>query len=197
MKCSNCGQDINDGDNFCSSCNFNLNAASSADTAPADASPEQTSSPDDTSEQLSHPSTATPAASVQNGQSPLPYPQQPPSAQPGYVTSPVRPPGPQGYQQTGYYAPYIPRVKQPFSITDCYIIIGFVLAIVGVFAYAFILLPASIGFSIVGFVKRTNTRTLGLSIAGIVVGVVSSLIKLGTILHELGLIPDWLSAGIF
>ena len=200
MKCSNCGQDINDGDNFCSSCNYNLNAASSADTAPADASPEQPSSPDDTSEQLSHPSTAAPAppaAPVQPGPSPLPCPQQSPSAQPGYVTSPVRPAGPQGYQQTGYYAPYIPRVKQPFSITDCYIIIGFVLAIVGVFAYAFILLPASIGFSIVGFVKRTNTRTLGLSIAGIVVGVVSSLIKLGTILHELGLIPDWLSAGIF
>jgi len=89
------------------------------------------------------------------------------------------------------------KEKQPFTITDAYIIIGFVLAIVGVFAYAFILLPASIGFSVVGFVKRTNARTLGLSIAGIVVGVVACLIKIGMVLNELGVIPDWLSAGIF
>jgi len=89
------------------------------------------------------------------------------------------------------------KEKQPFTITDAYIIIGFVLAVVGVFSYAFILLPASIGFSVVGFVKRTNARTLGLSIAGIVVGVVACLIKIGMVLNELGVIPDWLSAGIF
>jgi len=146
MKCSNCGQENNPEDNYCSSCNNNLKAA-------------------------------------------------PPP--PAYNATPPRPAAQQGYPQTGYYPQYPPRAKQPFTITDCYIIIGFVLAIVGVFSYAFILLPASIGFSIVGFVKRTNVRTLGLSIAGIVVGVVASLIKLGTILHELGLIPDWLSAGIF
>jgi len=89
------------------------------------------------------------------------------------------------------------RPKQPFTITDAYIIIGFVLAIVGIFSYAFILLPTSIAFSVVGFVKRTNARTLGLSIAGIVVGVVACLIKIGMVLNELGFIPDWLSAGIF
>jgi len=76
-------------------------------------------------------------------------------------------------------------------------VIGFVLAIVGVFVYAFLLLPISIGFSVVGFVKRTNSRTHGLSLAGIVVGVVACLIKVGLVLNELGLIPDWLSAGIF
>lgn len=89
------------------------------------------------------------------------------------------------------------REKQAFSIVDAYIITGFVLAIIGVFTYAFILLPASIGFSIVGFVKRTNTRTLGLSIAGIVVGIVAILIMVGTWLDRLGVIPDWLRAGIF
>jgi len=205
MKCSNCGQDVNEGDNYCSSCNFYLNDASAADTAinndtPA-GTPEQILSPDETPEKTSPSSEAAPViptASPQSIPQSSPYSQQPQSApHPGYVTSPVRTPGPPGYHQSGYYPPYTPRVKQPFTITDCYIIIGFVLAIIGVFSYAFILLPASIGFSIVGFVKRTNTRTLGLSIAGIVVGVVSSLIKLGTILHELGLIPDWLSAGIF
>jgi len=102
------------------------------------------------------------------------------------------------YQQPYYYYQPIPqREKQPFSITDVYIIIGFVLAIVGIFAYAFLLLPVSIGFSIFGFIKRTNARTLGLSVAGIVVGVVACLIKIGMVLHELGFIPDWLSAGIF
>ena len=74
---------------------------------------------------------------------------------------------------------------------------GFVLAIVGIFAYSFLLLPVSIGFSVVGFIKRTNARTLGLSIAGIVVGVVACLIKVGMVLNDLGVIPDWLSAGIF
>jgi len=104
---------------------------------------------------------------------------------------------PYNYQQPYYSYPYGMKEKQPFTITDAYIIIGFVLAIVGIFAYAFILLPASIGFSVVGFVKRTNSRTLGLSIAGIVVGVVACLIKVGMVLNELGVIPDWLSAGIF
>ena len=102
------------------------------------------------------------------------------------------------YQQPYYYYQPLPmREKQPFSITDVYIIIGFVLAIVGVFAYSFLLLPVSICFSIIGFVKRNNARTLGLSIAGIVVGIVACLIKIGMVLNELGFIPDWLSAGIF
>ena len=118
------------------------------------------------------------------------------TAPPSYNTAPARPP-PYSYQQPYYYPPVSQRQKQPFTITDAYIIIGFVLAIVGIFYYAYILLPAGIGFSVVGFVKRTNARTLGLSVAGIVVGVVASLIKVGMVLSELGVIPDWLSAGIF
>jgi len=114
-----------------------------------------------------------------------------------YASSPVRSSQYYNYSQPYYYQTHPVKEKQPFTITDAYIIIGFVLAIVGVFAYAFILLPASIGFSVVGFVKRTNARTLGLSIAGIVVGVVACLIKVGMVLNELGVIPDWLSAGIF
>jgi len=131
----------------------------------------------------------TPASSVQPPVSPA---NSPAPARPG-------PSGPSGpYPQPYFYPPpFVSREKQPFTITDAYIIIGFVLAVVGIFVYAFLLLPISIGFSVVGFVKRTNSRTHGLSIAGIVVGVVACLMKVGMVLHELGLIPDWLSAGIF
>ena len=131
------------------------------------------------------------------------YPQytqaaQQPRAQPQY-SRPTAPQYQQPYNQYPTYPPYnaTRREKQTFTITDAYIIIGFVLAIVGVFVYSFVLLPASIGFSVVGFVKRTNTRTLGLSIAGIVVGVVAILIRVAGMLTDLGLIPEWLSAGIF
>jgi len=130
-------------------------------------------------------------------QSPTPVQQAPA----GYIPPQpsMRPPGPSPYQyQPQYYYPPAPiKEKQPFSITDAYIIIGFVLAIVGIFAYSFLLLPVSILFSIIGFVKRKNARTLGLSVAGIVVGVVACLIRIGLLLNQLGFIPDWLSAGIF
>jgi len=120
------------------------------------------------------------------------------SASPVYPAAQSRLTPPYPYQQPPYvYPPFVQKEKQPFTITDAYIVIGFVLAIVGVFSYAFLLLPISIGFSVVGFVKRTNSRTHGLSLAGIVVGVVACLIKVGLVLNELGLIPDWLSAGIF
>jgi len=201
MKCSQCGHENNIGDNYCSSCKNDLNATQSADTsAPAsDDSALQSPSPEPSPEPSEAKSPSTPnqsSPSAPPSHPSAPYQQQSQAAPYTYAATPSRP-AQQGYSQPVYYQTYAPRVKQPFTITDCYIIIGFVLAIIGVFAYAFILLPASIGFSIVGFVKRTNVRTLGLSIAGIVVGVVSSLIKLGTILNELGVIPDWLSTGIF
>jgi len=158
------------------------------------------------------PSPANSAPSVTTGTTPS-APSAPPIA-PGSLTpgpspsfhgqspsapaapAPTRPGGAPYVYQPQYY-PYQPREKQPFTITDVYIIIGFVLSILGVFTYAVVLLPAGIAFSIVGFVKRTNVRTLGLSVAGIVVGVVACLIRIGMILHELGLIPDWLRSGIF
>ena len=177
MKCANCGYDNATGASYCTHCNHSFSGVSSA--APSTAS--------------SSPSAAPPPAA-----SAAPYSNTSSTAQtqaPAYQTA--RNPSSYNYQQPYYYPPYANREKQPFTITDAYIIIGFVLAIVGVFAYAFILLPASIGFSVVGFVKRTNARTLGLSIAGIVVGVVACLIKIGMVLNELGVIPDWLSAGIF
>ena len=185
MKCSKCGQENNAGDNFCSSCKNDLRAIPPAEAVV----PVEITAPSSDDDTAAAPNASAPV--------PPPPPQQPQSMPPVHNTMPPRPNVPQGYPQHPYYPPYAPRAKQPFTITDCYIIIGFVLAIIGIFFFAFILLPASIGFSIVGFVKRTNVRTLGLSIAGIVVGVVASLIKLGSILNDLGLIPDWLSAGIF
>jgi len=115
---------------------------------------------------------------------------------PSYNAANARP-APQTYQQPYYYSYSPARPKQSFSITDAYIIIGFTLSVIGIFTYAFILLPAGIGFSVIGFVKRTNARTLGLSVAGIVIGVVACFIRVGMLLNELGIIPDWLSSGIF
>jgi len=157
------------------------------------------------------PSASPPASSTQPvpavpptqqvGSAPFTTPPVASSAQyapPAYPAAVSRTAPPYPYQQPSYmYSNYMQKEKQMFTITDAYIIIGFVLAIVGVFVYAFLLLPISIGFSVVGFVKRTNSRTHGLSLAGIVVGVVACLIKVGLVLNELGLIPKWLSAGIF
>ena len=182
MKCSNCGYDNVAGANYCTQCNNFLGIEPAAATPESDAA----AAPE---------APVTPEASVAPSQ-----PTEPAyAAAPSYSRSPAsyNYQQPYSYQQPYYPYSYTPRDKQPFTITDAYIIIGFVLAIVGIFAYAFILLPASICFSVVGFVKRTNTRTLGLSIAGIVVGVVACLIKVGMVLNQLGVIPDWLSAGIF
>ena len=193
MKCTNCGHDNAAGANYCTNCNQSLSDVSSATTSPAPSAATPSSPP-----YSSPASPGSPASSPTPSTAPYASPPSPAqSAVPAYQSAPSRSPASYNYPQSYYYPPYASKDKQPFTITDAYIIIGFVLAIVGVFAYAFILLPASIGFSVVGFVKRTNARTLGLSIAGIVVGVVACLIKIGMVLNELGVIPDWLSAGIF
>ena len=189
MKCSSCGYDNTDDAVNCVKCNDLLSVAS--EEADSDSPPAPTTPSAPSIQSASIPSVVQPrqpAAPVQpTSYTPPPYPSAPPRTTPPYP-----------YPQPPYvYPPFVPKANQPFTITDAYIVIGFVLAIVGIFAYAFLLLPISIGFSVVGFVKRTNTRTHGLSLAGIVVGVVACLIKVGLVLNELGLIPDWLSAGIF
>jgi len=208
MKCSNCGYENIEEANFCSNCKHPFDSTpadpESAAQISVSAVDEPTASPVSTPSPAPSTASASPVPSAPGTYraspatnnpppqyAPAPYPQAP-----SYNTVPVRP-APYAYQQPYYYHPVAKRPKRPFTITDAYIIIGFVLAVVGMFTYAFILLPASIGFSVVGFVKRTNARTLGLSIAGIVVGVVACLIKIGMVLNELGIIPDWLSAGIF
>ena len=203
MKCNSCGYENIEEAVDCSNCKQPVSSAVVVSPV-VDAVPASTPSPYAAPPQ-SKASTqgAAPVASPY-AQSAAPAPSTPPSqpsppaysSSPSYNATPVRP-APYTYQQPYYYPPVTQRQKPQFTITDVYIIIGFVLAVIGIFAYSFLLLPASIGFSIVGFVKRTNARTLGLSIAGIVVGVVACLIKIGMVLNELGVIPDWLSAGIF
>jgi len=195
MKCPNCGNVNSSGANYCTHCNCSLTSNSGTQTQQ--------------SGQAQQTVPGQPGASVQSAVQPSAPVQQPPTGYtppqpiqpniPQQPPVPMRPPGPSSYQyQPPYYYQSAPiREKQPFSITDAYIIIGFVLAIVGIFSYSFLLLPVSIFFSIIGFVKRKNARTLGLSIAGIVVGVVACLIRIGLLLNQLGFIPDWLSAGIF
>jgi len=196
MKCNGCGFENTNEADFCTSCNQSLATSPEAATI--------------SSNRAETPAPATPVPYAAPAAAPPPIPAAAPattsppaqsipstySQTPSYNSTPART-SPYPYQQPYYYTPAAPRPKQPFTITDAYIIIGFVLAVVGVFAYAFILLPASIGFSVVGFMKRRNARTLGLSIAGIVVGVVACLMKIGMVLNELGVIPDWLSAGLF
>jgi len=225
MKCTNCGSENAADTKYCVSCNHEQNATTEAVNSPTqdESSPTQpmmasSSSAPPMKQETPAPSYTSATQTVKPVQGAMPgvhshvspahlqpasYPQytqnvQQPHAQPQY-SRPVAPQYQQPYNQYPAYPPYnsARREKQVFTITDAYIIIGFVLAIVGIFEYSFVLLPASIAFSVVGFVKRVNTRTLGLSIAGIVVGVVAILIRVAGMLTDLGLIPEWLSAGIF
>jgi len=215
MKCSNCGHENASYANYCAVCNYKIDSTPVTTDSSTQSSALETNDAPTTSAIVDKPAettepaiTATPAPTASPTATSVPtytaptqtssptYGASPYSSAPTYSSASVRPGG-YPYQQPYYYSPVAQRTKQPFSITDAYIIIGFVLAVVGIFSYAFILLPASILFSVVGFVKRTNARTLGLSIAGIVVGVVACLIKIGMVLNDLGFIPDWLSAGIF
>jgi len=187
MKCFSCGYENIDGVEYCSNCNQYVGAVP-VNEVPAVSDPlVEASKPDVSAAYSSQPAHSAPYS----------YGAQTTYSAPYSYNSASAPTTLYPYQYPYYYMPVAQKPKQPVTITDAYIIIGFVLAVVGMFNYAMILLPASIGFSVVGFVKRTNVRTQGLSIAGIVVGVVSCLIKIGMVLNELEVIPDWLSAGIF
>jgi len=183
MKCSNCEHDNAVDAKYCAKCSNSLSIVTEGVNSSSQSSPSTAGAAPGTS--------PTPNTAPNHTQSTTPTYTSPPV----YNTASARP-TPYTYQQP-YYSPAPVRQKQPFSITDAYIIIGFILSIIGIFTYAFILLPAGIGFSIIGFVRRTNARTLGLSVAGIVIGVVACFIRVGMLLNELGFIPDWLSSGIF
>jgi len=198
MKCTNCGSENTVGTKNCVSCNRELEVASAATPI---APPSQEAA---TTKPIGSTPNYPQAASQQTPPSAAPHHPTPPNpsvapqapTQPPYHRMAQNYPYQQPYNQPYIYSP-AQKGKQAFSIIDAYIIIGFVLAVIGVFTFSFILLPASIGFSVVGFLKRTNSRTHGLSIAGIVVGVVAILIRVGSVLHDFALIPAWLSAGIF
>jgi len=225
MKCTACGHNNIAGANYCANCNqsFKNNEPDNDDAVtlkpitPADST--EKPSPAAPTVATAQPGTTAPVAPTAPINPITPAPQSYPTSQttptvsasypaaPAYPystapanapprTAPVAPAAPYYPQQPYYYKPATPQSTKPFTITDAYIIIGFVLAVIGIFAYSFLLLPASIAFSVIGFIRRTNARTLGLSIAGIVVGVVAVIIRIGMILHDLGFIPDWLSAGI-
>ena len=226
MKCTKCGSENAADAKYCASCNHEQSVDTATDSS-IDVAAAPPSSAEKLAESVSNHSPTTSSTYVGNvapatnaaykpatspyttsaqasasAQQPTAYPYTQAATQAQAQPQQYRPATSQyqqGYNPYPSYPPYntVKREKQAFSIVDAYIITGFVLAIIGVFTYAFILLPASIGFSIVGFVKRTNTRTLGLSIAGIVVGIVAILIMVGTWLDRLGVIPDWLRAGIF
>ena len=98
--------------------------------------------------------------------------------------------------------PVYPAVQMPmtssaysnFSWGDVFSIIGFVAALIGIFWCSAVLLPLSIVCSVTGFISK---KTRGLAIAGLAISVVGLLIKLCVELYRAGLIPEWLTRGIF
>lgn len=81
-----------------------------------------------------------------------------------------------------------------FAWVDVFSIIGFVAALIGLFWCSAVLLPLGIVCSVIGFFSK---KTRGLSVAGLAISVIGLLIKLCVELYRAGLIPEWLTRGIF
>lgn len=187
MKCS-CGAENKPDAVFCVSCGKEITTAE--EESPATEQPNTAAA---------QPMQAPPAAQAppapKTPQAPPqpPQMQQPPQAQrvPMQAPLPAYPPPP-------YYPPaFMPRRPEPFTLTDVFVIIAFVLAIFGIFVYAYVLLTASIVFSVVGWRRKTNRRTNSLAVAALIIGICAAVIKIGSTLNRLGFIPEWLSSGIF
>lgn len=91
--------------------------------------------------------------------------------------------------------PFYPTIqKRKFRWPDILSLIGFISALLGIFSYSVILIPAALLCSLLGFL---GDRYKGLAIAGLVISVIVALLKVGMILYQNNLIPDWVSQGIF
>ena len=81
-----------------------------------------------------------------------------------------------------------------YNWCDVCAIIGFICSIIGLFTFAIILLPLGLITSLIGcFGKHLK----GLSIAGISISLVATLVRIGMILYEYAMIPDWIISGLF
>lgn len=88
--------------------------------------------------------------------------------------------------------PQVP--KKIFTWNDVSTIIGFVASIIGIFWSAIVLLPLGGVASYLGF--RGN-KTKGLAIAGLVISVIAIIIKICVVLYSIGVIPEWVTNGVF
>ncbi len=98
----------------------------------------------------------------------------------------------------GLSTPVPPSMSYPlyssFTWVDVFSIVGFVAALIGLFWASVILLPVGIICSVIGFFSR---KTRAIAIAGLTISIIGLLIKLCMELYQAGMIPEWLTRGIF
>jgi hypothetical protein len=97
------------------------------------------------------------------------------------------------YPMPGPMPPAAKPLKKLFTWSDVSTLIGFISSIVGIVWCAILMLPLGATCSILGFKGNKNK---GLAVAGIVISVIAGLIKVGIILYEAGLLPQWFISGI-
>ena len=97
------------------------------------------------------------------------------------------------YPMPGPMPPAAKPLKKLFTWSDVSTLIGFISSIVGIVWCAILMLPLGATCSILGF---KGNKSKGLAVAGIVISVIAGLIKVGIILYEAGLLPQWFISGI-
>ncbi len=81
-----------------------------------------------------------------------------------------------------------------YTWADILTVLGFTAALTGYLRAGILLLPLGLAASIAGFL---GNKRRGLAVAGIVISAVGLLLEIMAILEENGLLPCWLSDGVF
>ncbi len=118
---------------------------------------------------------------------PPPYPPTPqpaPEPPPAFVPRAPMPPPP----------PVLPYQHKTFTWMDVCTVLGFVASIVGYFYTSLVLLPLGLVSSALGF---RGDRTRGLAVAGIVLSLIGLLIRLMIVLSDTGILPYWVTNGVW
>ena len=90
--------------------------------------------------------------------------------------------------------PAVVYPKKEYQWGDICTVAGFILSILGVFVFTPILLPLALILTIVGFCQD---KTRKLAVTGMILSLVGICVKIGIILYEQAMVPDWLVSGIF
>ena len=89
---------------------------------------------------------------------------------------------------------YPPLPAKTCTWPDILAIIGFIFSIAGFFWFSAVLYPLGFVLCLCSFLKN---KTKKLAIAGIVIAAVGGLIRIGYLLETSGLLPDWITSGLF
>lgn len=89
---------------------------------------------------------------------------------------------------------WMPLTQKPYTWADILTVLGFSAAVVGYFWAGVLLLPLGLVASVIGF---HGNKCRGLAVAGVVVSAIGVLLKIMMMLEESGLLPHWLTDGIF